>query len=74
MTFLLNLSNWTGTNSIHPCLSINNPHWQQWFLQNASPGLDEVDDARTVDRDVLFCYHLDDFLRYDTTKQCRRVW
>jgi hypothetical protein len=62
--------NWTGMNpSIHLYLLAA----PVTILQNASPGLDEVDDARTIDRYVLFCYHLDDLLCYDTTEQRRCV-
>jgi len=64
--------NWTGTNpSIH--LFYVEISALTTSLQNASPSLDEVDDARAVDRYVLFCYHLDDFLCYDTTQQRRCV-
>ena len=64
--------NWTGTNpSIH--LFHVEISALATVLQDASPGLDEVDDARTIDRDVLFCDHLDNLLCDDTTEQRRCV-
>ena len=43
------------------------------YLNDCALALDPIKDTRVVNRNVLFCNDLDDFLRYDTTSEGANV-